>query len=53
VRDVLVDPEAAAYLEERGVFVTPVLAVDQELVVGFQRARIDSLLGLGEPPAGA
>jgi hypothetical protein len=46
VRDVLADPEAAAFLEARGVYATPALAVGDALVVGFQRARIDALLGL-------
>jgi 2-hydroxychromene-2-carboxylate isomerase len=44
---VLVDDDAAAFLEARGVFATPVLAVGDSLVVGFDRARIDALLGLG------
>jgi 2-hydroxychromene-2-carboxylate isomerase len=46
VRDVLVDAEAAAFLEARGVYATPALAVGDALVVGFDRARIDALLGL-------
>jgi 2-hydroxychromene-2-carboxylate isomerase len=47
VRDVLVDAEAAAFLEARGVYATPALAVDDTIVVGFDRPRIDALLGLG------
>ena len=46
MRDVLVDAEAAAFLEARGVYATPVLTVGDALVVGFDRARIDALLGL-------
>ncbi len=46
VRDVMVDEEAAAFLENRNIRSTPVLLVDAELVVGFDRARIDELLGL-------
>ncbi len=47
MRDVLADPEAAAFLEARGIYATPVLGVGDTLVVGFDRPRIDALLGLG------
>ena len=43
----LADPEAAAFLEARGIYATPVLAAGDTLVVGFEKARIDALLGLG------
>ena len=46
VKDVLVDEEAANLLESHNIYSTPVLSVDGELVVGFQRQRIDALLGL-------
>jgi hypothetical protein len=46
VRDVMVDQEAADFLESRGIFATPVASIDGELVVGFRRERIDALLGL-------
>ena len=46
VRDVLADDDAAAFLEARGVYATPVLAVGDTLIVGFEKARIDALLGL-------
>jgi glutaredoxin 3 len=46
VKDVLVDEEAAHLLESHNIYSTPVLSVDGELVVGFQRQRIDALLGL-------
>ena len=46
IRNVMADQDAADFLESRDVFMTPVLAVDDELVVGFQRERIDALLGL-------
>jgi 2-hydroxychromene-2-carboxylate isomerase len=46
VRDVLADEEAAAFLEARGVYATPALLAGDTLVVGFDRARIDALLGL-------
>jgi hypothetical protein len=41
------DQAAADFLESRGIYVTPVLSVDGALVVGFQRERVDALLGLG------
>lgn len=44
MRDVLADPEAAAFLESRGVYATPALSVGDALVVGFDQARIDALL---------
>jgi hypothetical protein len=47
VRDVLADADAAAFLEARGVYATPALRIDDTLVVGFQKALIDALLGLG------
>ena len=40
------DGAAAAFLEARGVYATPALAIDDALVVGFDRSRIDRLLGL-------
>ena len=43
----MADQDAADFLERRGIYVTPVLSVDGELVVGFQRERIAALLGLG------
>jgi arsenate reductase-like glutaredoxin family protein len=46
VKDVLVDEEAAAFLESHNIYMTPVLSVDGELVAGFQRERVDQLLGL-------
>jgi hypothetical protein len=41
------DASAAEFLESREVYATPVLSVDGTLVVGFQKARIDALLGIG------
>ena len=40
------DAAAAEFLESRDIYVTPVLSVDGTLVVGFQKDRIDRLLGL-------
>ena len=42
----MVDQEAADFLENRGIFATPVVSIDGELVIGFRRERIDALLGL-------
>jgi arsenate reductase-like glutaredoxin family protein len=47
VRDVMADDEAADFLESRGIYATPVLQVDDELLVGFQPEKVDRLLGLG------
>jgi arsenate reductase-like glutaredoxin family protein len=47
VRDVMAEEAAAEFLESRSIFRTPVVSVDGVLVVGFQRERIDALLGLG------
>jgi glutaredoxin-like protein NrdH len=44
VIDVMMDEEAGAFLESRGIRTTPVISVDGEFVVGFDRMRIDELL---------
>ncbi len=44
VRDVMVDEEAAEFLESHKIYTSPVLSVDGDLVVGFDRERIDALL---------
>jgi len=44
VRDVMVDEDAALLLESRNIRTTPVLMVEDELIVGFDRDRIDRLL---------
>jgi hypothetical protein len=46
----MADQDAADFLEERNIFATPVVSIDGELVVGFQRARIDALLARAERP---
>jgi len=43
-RDVIADPEAMAELEEIGILSTPVTLVDGEVVVGFDRRKLDALL---------
>jgi hypothetical protein len=42
----MADQAAADYLESRGVYATPVLEVNGELLVGYQPERIDRALGL-------
>ena len=42
----MADQDAADFLESRDIFMTPVLLIDDEVVVGFRRDRIDALLGL-------
>jgi len=46
VVDVMMDEDAAKLLESRNIRSTPVLSVDGELLVGFQREMVDKLLGL-------
>jgi len=42
--DVMMDEEAGALLESRGIRSTPVLSVDGEFAIGFDPERIDQLL---------
>jgi glutaredoxin-like protein NrdH len=44
VIDVMMDEEAGAFLESRGIRSTPVLSVGGEFLVGFDPMRIDQLL---------
>jgi hypothetical protein len=46
IRNVMADQEAADFLESRDIFATPAVSIDGELIAGFQRDRIDALLGL-------
>lgn len=43
-RDVTVDELAIAELEELGFMTTPVTVIDGEVVVGFDRERLDESL---------
>jgi glutaredoxin 3 len=43
-RDVVNDAEALAELEELGIMTTPVIVIDDEVVVGFDRKRLQQLL---------
>lgn len=45
-RNVAVDPKALAELEKLGYMTTPVTLVDGEVVVGFDRAKLATLLGI-------
>jgi len=45
-KDVQADPEALNELHRLGYRATPVTLVDGEAVVGFDRGRIERLLGL-------
>ena len=42
------DESALAELEQLGVFTTPVTVIDGEVVIGFDRERLDALLPGGE-----
>ncbi len=44
-RDPMVDPEAEAEMAALGVRATPLTLIDGEMVVGFDRERLDALLG--------
>lgn len=46
-RDITVDPTAMKELEKHKLLTTPVVFVDGEMVVGFDRERLTVLLGLG------
>jgi hypothetical protein len=50
VKDLMADDDAAEFLEARGIYATPVLRVDDELLIGFQPDKIDRLLGITPPP---
>ena len=46
-RDVSEDEEALAELERMGTMTTPVAVIDgEEVVVGFDRKKLEQLLGL-------
>ena len=47
VKNVAEDPAARAELEALGYRATPVTVIDGEVVVGFDRGRIERLLGAG------
>ena len=43
-RDVINDPTAMAELVQLGVMTTPVTAIDGQVVVGFDRRKLETLL---------
>ena len=45
-RDVSKDEAALQELQERGLMTTPVILIDDAVVVGFDRAKMANLLGL-------
>ena len=45
-RDILNDETAIEELSELGYLTTPVVKIDGEVVVGFNRKRLEELLGL-------
>ena len=45
-RNIAADEAAVGELEKLGYMTTPVTLVDGEVVVGFDRARLERLLGL-------
>ena len=44
-KDVSIDDQALSELEERGFLATPVTVIDGEAVVGFNRTKLEALLG--------
>jgi glutaredoxin len=44
-RDIASDESAIAELEALGVMTTPVIVVNDQVVVGFDTGRLDDLLG--------
>ncbi len=44
-RDVSQDKDAMKGLEELGVMTTPVTVIDGEIVIGFDRLKLEQLLG--------
>ena len=46
-RDVSEDPSAYEELEKLVLMTTPVIVVDGKVVVGFDRKKLETLLGLG------
>jgi glutaredoxin len=46
-RDVSADEAALDELQRRGLMTTPVTLVDDEVVVGFDQAKLSKLLAIG------
>lgn len=45
-KDISKDPEAKKFLMKNKIMGVPAIYIDDELVMGFDKAKIDSLLGL-------
>lgn len=43
-RDVSLEEDALAELEKLGVMTTPVTVIDEQIVIGFDRAKLEHLL---------
>ena len=43
-KDVIADPEAMAELEKIGIMSTPITVIGGEVVVGFDRRKLEELL---------
>jgi glutaredoxin 3 len=43
-RDIVHDAQALAELEKLGIWTTPITVIDGEIVVGFDRRRLQQLL---------
>ena len=50
-RDVASDETALTELQKLGYMTTPVTVVDSELVVGFDRQKLQKLLRVGDYPS--
>ena len=46
-RDVSKDESALEELQRRGLMTTPVILIDDDVVVGYDQNKLASLLGLG------
>ena len=45
-RNVQKDPEARKELMAKGIMAVPVIQIEDELITGFDKERVDELLGL-------
>ena len=45
-RNVQKDPEARKELMDKGIMAVPVIQIEEELITGFDKDRVDELLGL-------
>ncbi|MGQ9585707.1 MAG: glutaredoxin family protein [Anaerolineae bacterium] len=50
-RDIVLDPESLGELEALGVMTTPVTVIGKEVIVGFDKARLEHLLDRPTPPS--